>query len=102
MNDIVLSQDNALSLQSERFICDTLNKLKELQEAEKTLKEELLEEMKRRGLVKIDTAKVTVTYVGETKSEKFDKKKFRDENPDLYDKYCYFSPVKDYVKVAIK
>lgn len=102
MNEIILSQDNALSLQSERLICETISKLKELQDAEKSLKEELVEEMKRRGLVKIDTAKLTITYVGETQAEKFDKKKFREENPDLYDKYCSFSSVKDYVKVAIK
>lgn len=101
MNDIVLTNDS-LSLQSERLICETLTKLNELKETEKLLKAELLQEMKKRGLVKIDTPKVTVTYIGETQSEKFNSKKFREENPDLYDKYVYFSNVTDCVKVSVK
>ena len=101
MNDIVIV-DNALSLQSENYICETLTKLNELKKAESVLKAELLEEMKKRGIVEIDTEKIKVKYIPKTQSEKFDSKKLRAENPDMYDKYCYFTDVTDYVKVSVK
>ena len=62
----------------------------------------MIDEMKKRGIVKIDTNKLTITYIQPTTRETFDSKSFREKNPDLYDEFCKISPVKETVKVVLK
>jgi predicted phage-related endonuclease len=102
MNEIVITSDNGLSLSSERSVCEILKQLDELKKQEAIIKEDLMEEMKKRGLVKIDTTKLTITYVDATTRESFDSKKLREEKPEIYDEYCRISPVKDSIRIKVK
>lgn len=102
MNEIVITSDNGLSLSSERSVCEILKQLDELKKQEAIIKEDLMEEMKKRGLVKIDTTKLTITYVNATTSENFDSKKLKKEKPEIYDEYCRISPVKDSIRIKVK
>lgn len=102
MNKIALTSDNLLPIETENKIATVMKQLAELKEAEKTLKEALLGEMQRRNIKKIDTPKLTITYVDETTKEDFDKKAFREAHKDLYDEYAKITPVKAYVKIGVK
>lgn len=102
MNEIVITSDNGLSLSSERSVCEILKQLDELKKQEAIIKEDLMEEMKKRGLVKIDTTKLTITYVDATTRESFDSKKLKEEKPEIYDEYCRISPVKDSIRIKVK
>lgn len=101
MNDIMLTSDNLLPIETENRIATVMKQLAELKEAEKTLKESLLTEMEKRNIKKIETPKLTITYVDETTKETFDSKAFRAKNRDLYDEYVKISPVKAYVKIGV-
>lgn len=102
MNNITLTSDNLLPLPQQNMIVDIEKKLEELKETEKALKEALLEEMQKRGIKKIDTPKLTITFVDETTKETFDSKTFKQEYRDLYNDYCKISDVKAYVKIGVK
>jgi hypothetical protein len=102
MNKIALTSDNLLPIETENRIATVVKQLNELKEAEKVLKESLLIEMQKRNIKKIDTPKLTITYVDETTKEDFDKKAFKEAHKDLYDEYAKISPVKAYVKIGVK
>lgn len=102
MNEIVLTSDNLLPIETENRIAEIERKIAELKEAEAKLKETLLSEMMKRNIKKIDTPKLTITYVDETTKESFDSKALRADDRDLYDKYVKLNPVKAYVKIGVK
>lgn len=102
MNEIILTSENELTLSTERNICELLRTLDELKKQETKIKADLIDEMKKRGLVKIDTEKLTITYIEETTRESLDTKKLKEENPDVYDEYCRISPVKESIRIKVK
>ena len=102
MNDIVLTSDNLLPIKTENEIANVMKQLVDLKKAENALKEALRSEMEKRNIKKIDTPKLTITYVDATTKETFDTKQFRKEHSDLYDEYVNISDVKSYVKIGVK
>ena len=102
MNDIILTNENELPIPIQNRIVDVEKKIVELKEAEKILKEALLKEMEKRNIKKIDTPKLTITYVEATTKELFDSKSFRENHRDLYDEYAKISDVRAYVKIGVK
>jgi regulator of replication initiation timing len=75
---------------------------KEIKEKQDALKQRILEEMENNGILKIDTDDLTITYVAPTSRETFDSKKFRKDNPDMYDEYVSISPVKASIRMKVK
>lgn len=102
MNEIAFTKDNLLPKSTENQITKIMKQLSDLKEAEKTLKESLLQEMEKRNIKKIDTPKLTITYIDATTKEDFDKKAFREAHKDLYDEYARITDVKAYVKIGVK
>ena len=75
---------------------------KEVEERKKEIRATILHEMEATGTVGIDTEELTITYVAPTTSERFDSKKLKKDNPDLYDEYIKISPVKSSIRISIK
>lgn len=101
MGDILITGDS-LPMEVENDIVSLLTQLAELEKKQKTLKERLKTEMLNRDLIKMETDKLTITYVAPTTKEVFKTKDFREKHPDLYDEFVSISEVKDYVKVVVK
>lgn len=100
---ITMNKDGtSLSQKTLQSIISVETELKAIKEKEKELKEALLSEMKKRGIKKIDTPEVILTYIEPTDREKFDSKKLREDKPDLYDEYVTFSEVKESIRIKIK
>ncbi len=76
--------------------------IKEIKEKEEELKQNILTEMENKNILKLETDDLTITYIAPAERETFDSKKFREENPDLYDEYVKFSPVKSSIRVKVK
>ena len=78
--------------------------LKAIKEQEEELKKAILTEMENNGIVKFEdeTNGLSITYVAETSRETFDSKKFRADNPDMYDEYIRFTPVKSSIRIKVK
>ena len=82
-------------------IADFERKAKEIKDAEDELKERIREEMEAKGIIKIETPDVVINYIAPTDRETFDSKKFRSDNPDLYDEYVRMSPVKASIRIKV-
>ena len=76
--------------------------LKEIKEKEEESKQSILSEMESKNILKLETDSLTVTYIAPAERETFDSKRFREDNPDLYDEYVKFSPVKSSIRVKVK
>ena len=101
---LVVNKDDEVEVSKEvgKKIKNFLNKKKELEAQEKELKELFFKEMEARNLKKVSSHGITVTYIAPTKTEKFNKDKFKTENEKLYNKYVSFENKKGYVKIEIK
>ena len=42
-----------------------------------------------------------ISYVASSERETFDSKKLRENNPDLYDEYVKFTPVKSSIRIKV-
>jgi predicted phage-related endonuclease len=104
MNTIITMNKNGTSLSQKAVenIISVETELEEVKKKEKELKELLLSEMKKRGIKKIDTPELLITYIEPTDREKFDSKKLREDNPDLYDEYVAISKVKESLRIKVK
>ena len=79
----------------EQKLVDALN------ESIKIKKEMLLKEMEDKNILKIDTDTLNINYIAQSERETFDSKSFREDNPDLYDEYVKFSPVKSSIRIKV-
>ena len=73
--------------------------LKEINAKQDELKRKLLMEMETNGIVKIETDELVINYIAPCSRETFDRKTFRKENPDLYDKYIKIGTVSASVRI---
>lgn len=75
---------------------------KEVKEREDELKKAILSEMESKGVIKLDTDDLTISYVAPTDRETLDTKTLREELPDIYDAYIKISPVKSSIRIKLK
>ena len=95
-NTALLNPDVSIKLaEFERMV-------EEIQNKQKELKEKILAEMEKRGILKIETDELTISYVAPYSKESFDSKKFRKDNPDLYDEYVKIGTVSASVRMKLK
>ena len=92
---VLLPSASAMLAQLER-------EAKAIEDRQKELKKRIMAEMEKHGIIKIDTDDLTITYVAQTTREQFDGKKFRADNPDLYDEYVKIGAVSASVRIKVK
>ena len=91
-----------LDAEAVRKIAEFEDAMKKLKQAEDKLKKDILAEMEEKGILKIENDTMTISYIGATGRETFNSKKFRADNPDLYDEYVTISPVKSSIRIKVK
>lgn len=104
MNDII-KIENGVAVMSPEFMDHMLsvkNQLKTLKEVDDANNEILLEAMEKNNVIKLENDHVIVNYITPTDRETFNAKKFKEENPAVYDEYCTMKPVKASVRVKAK
>ena len=91
-----------LDAEAVRKIAEVEDAMKKLKQEEDKLKKDILAEMEEKGILKIENETMTISYIGATGRETFNSKKFRADNPDLYDEYVTISPVKSSIRIKVK
>ncbi len=76
--------------------------IKELKEKEDELKQAILTEMESKSIIKLETEDLMINYIAPSERETLDSKRLREEQPDLYDEYVKFSPVKSSIRLKVK
>ena len=75
---------------------------KEIKKQQDDMKNEILDAMQKYGVLKIDNEFLKIALIPEHDAEKFDSKKFKEENPDIYDSYVKLSKVKPSIRITVK
>lgn len=106
MNELIKIENGLAVLDAEisKKIVEFERQLKAIKEQEEELKKAILEEMEKNGILKFEdeTNGLSITYVAPYDKEAFDSKKFRADNPDMYDEYIKFTPVKSSIRIKVK
>lgn len=105
MSDELIILDNGeyiLIPEKAEYLVAVENLIRDLKAEEEEIKQKILEEMERKNIIKVDTPELGISYMPRSERESFDSKKLRADNPDLYDEYIKFSPVKSSVRVRVK
>ena len=96
MNDLIKMVEGVAVLNP-----DTTKKIAEFERKAK-LKEAILTEMESKGIIKVETETLNITYVAPTTRESLDGKTLKEELPDIYDAYVKISPVKASIRLKVK
>ena len=67
-----------------------------------SIKQKILEAMTKNGITKLENDDLIISLRQATTSERFDNKKFKEENIDLYDNYITIVDVKPSIVIKIK
>lgn len=104
MNDIIERKGSDIAFSKE--VCERIISLekqaKEIKKQQDSMKAEILDAMQKYGVLKLDNEFLKIALVPEHDAEKFDSKKFKEENPDVYDLYAKISKVKPSIRITVK
>lgn len=104
MNELITINNGKAILDTETAskIADFERQIKVIKEQEDALKEAILSEMESKGIIKVDTGDLLISYIAPTDRETFDSKQFRNDHPDLFDEYVKFSSVKSQIRIKVR
>lgn len=104
MTNIIERTGSGVTLPEE--VCEKIVSLekqaKEIKRQQDSMKAEILDAMQKNGVIKIDNEFLNIAFIPEHATERFDSKKFREENPDVYDLYAKISKVKPSIRITVK
>lgn len=104
MNELIVKDNNQYLLSSEALI-EMVNidvAEKKIKKAKENIRTRIKEEMKTKGIKKIDMPELSITYKEPSDTETFNKDKFQEEYPELYDDYVEMKPTSSSILVKIK
>lgn len=101
-NELINIETNELDIEVSKKIAEFEKQVKEIKEKEDELKSLILEEMERKEIIKIENEDLIISYVSSTDREKFDSKKLKEDNQELYDQYITMVPVKASIRIKVK
>lgn len=103
MNEIISIENGTAILNPDvcNDIVDFERTIKRLKKQEDALRKTILAEMSAKGIMKLQTDELTITYVSPTTRETFDSKAFRKANPDLYDEFVDIKPVAESIRIKV-
>lgn len=108
MNDLIIKSDNhwMIDPQAVSVIAEYTVAIKTVEKQLDELKARLAEEMKEKNIIDLEAddgeVAVSVKYILPTDVETFDKKQFRKDHPDLYDRYISMKKKAGYITVKVK
>lgn len=105
MNELITIDEAgevAYNEQALQTLAEYESAIKVLTEKEKELKQALLEEMEEKGVIRIDTPAITVTYIEPTERETLDSKALKAEYAGLYDHFVKMTKVKSSIRIKVK
>ena len=103
MNELIKINDNAPTLPIEviKNIITTKAVADKAKAEYDNLRAKLLEEMENKGIKKLETPEIILTYKAPYDSEKFDKDRFKVEHPEMYDDYTGITHNKQSIVIKV-
>ena len=103
-NDLIIIAPNGAVLGKDAYemILSLERQAKEIKAKQDALREKMLAEMQAKGIKKLETDDISITFKDGYDKETFQSKQFRADHADLYDSYVKMSPVKASVVIKLK
>jgi peptidyl-tRNA hydrolase len=79
----------------------TLEKIATLEKEIAPIREQIKQEMEKRGITALEIGKISVTYVGPGKRKKFDTERFKAENGPMYERYITETDVSSSIRIKV-
>lgn len=104
MNELIVKDaDNYILIPKATIELIELETLeKKVKEGKKILRDKIQKEMEAKGIKKIDMPELSITYKFASDKETFNKDKFQEEYPELYDDYVEMKPTASSIMVKVK
>lgn len=104
MGDLIIVNNKDVNLvpEAKALIIELEQKKKEIDEMIKEYRAEILKQMEAHNIRKIDCGEIAFTYKDAYDKFTFESKKFKEENPDLYDQYLKRSEMPASILVKIR
>lgn len=103
MNEIISIENGTAILDPD--VCDDIvdfeRMIKRIKSQEDALRKAILAEMSEKHIMKLQTDELTISYISPTMCETFDSKRFRKDNPDIYDEYVDIKPVAESIRIKV-
>lgn len=92
-----------LDIEISNKIAEFERQMKEIKKQEDELKQNILKEMEEKGILSLrdEVNGLLISYIAPTERETLDSKRLREEQPDVYDEYIKFTPVKSSIRIKI-
>lgn len=102
--ELIKLKDNLaiLDVETAGKIADFEKMAKEIKAKEDELKKAILEEMQDKGLIKLETDELVISFVSGTTRETLNTKSLKEELPDIYDTYVDIKSVKPSIRIKLK
>lgn len=81
---------------------DVLETIANLEKEIEPIREQIKDEMEKRGILNLKLGNVSISYVAPTKRKTFDTKRFKADNAEMYEQYTKESEVKSSIRIKIK
>lgn len=103
MNELIITSGSEVTLtrDAEQMYVELEREIAAYKALQDDLKANIKAAMEKHGIKAFKGELVDFTYIDETERETFDSKKFRADNPDLYDEYVSMTPVKSSLRVKV-
>lgn len=102
--ELITLKDNLaiLDVETAGKIANFEKMAKEIKAKEDELKKAILEEMQDKGLIKLETDELVISFVSGTTRETLNTKSLKEELPDIYDTYVDIKSVKPSIRIKLK
>ena len=92
-----------LDLDTAEKIAEFERAAKEIKKQQDELKQMILKEMEDKNILSLrdEENDLLISYIAPTERETLDSKRLREEQPDVYDEYIKFTPVKSSIRIKL-
>lgn len=97
----IFNDEGILTPQGRNLIHRAEITYKAVKDAKEQIRDRVMEEMKKKGLVKVADDSLMVYIKDAYDKESLDTTRLKKEKPEIYDEYCKFSPVKESLVIKI-
>ena len=104
MAELIKVEDGmtVLDMEAQRQIVAFELQMKAIKAKEDELRRRIIEEMEAKGIIKLESEDLSITYKAAYDREKFSAKRLKQDHPDLYDEYITITTVKPSILIKVR
>ena len=104
MAELIKVEDGmtVLDMEAQRQIVAFELQMRAIKAKEDELRRRIIDEMEAKGIIKLESEDLSITYKAAYDREKFSAKRLKQDHPDLYDEYITITTVKPSILIKVR